>query len=260
MLDYYVLQAIAVAVRGSPKRSVVLAMDVDEIVEHWDRVVGGLAEALTFVRDECGVLVGKWLPYQTILVTMAAAWRPITDGVGPVVGARRMKMARWFWSSAFMGTYENSPNSTTERDVPDLLAWLQGGPEPTAVTTFSFDPERWRTVTPRQRALYRATIALLMRHSPMEFHEAMKLSKPIIDGKAVDDHHIFPRAYLARTGRKDTTDSVLNHTLIDRVTNIRIGARAPSDYLREMQQELGSKLSETLGVAVQPESMGVAPV
>jgi hypothetical protein len=243
---YYVLQGIAVVVRGSPKRSVVLALDVDEIVEHWDSVVRGVAEVLTLLRDECGVLVSKWLPYQTIVVTMAAAWSPIAKAVGPAVGARRMKMARWFWSSVFMGTYENSPNSTTERDVPELVEWFEGGSEPTAVATFSFDPERWRDVTPRQRALYRATIALLMRHSPMEFHEGMRLSKPIIDGKAVDDHHVFPRAFLAGTGRKGVIDSVLNHTLIDRITNIRIGGRAPSDYLKEMRGELKSRLPEIL--------------
>lgn len=39
---------------------------------------------------------------------------------------------------------------------------------------------------------------------------------------------------------------MLNHTLIDRITNIRIGGRAPSAYLAEMEAELGSDLAAIL--------------
>ncbi len=57
----------------------------------------------------------------------------------------------------------------------------------------------------------------------------------------VDDHHIFPAAYLAQSGIPGPTrDAILNRTLIDRQTNIRIGMRAPSDYLDEIRDEWGS--------------------
>lgn len=243
---YYLLQAIAMSARGSAKRSTVLSMGVPEIVDQWDQTVRGLASSLTLLRDECGVLVSKWLPYQTMLVTMASAWRGIDQAKGPAIGARRLKMGRWFWCSAFTASYENSPNSKTERDVPELLSWFDGGAEPTAVREFVFDPQRWRETTGRQRALYRSTIALLMRHSPKEFHQAKDMNKPIIDGQAVDDHHIFPRAFLAQIGHRDAVDSVLNHTLIDRTTNIRISGHPPSVYLAQMRTELGPKLDTIL--------------
>jgi hypothetical protein len=243
---YYILQAISVNVKKSPKRSVVLALDVEDIVACWDEIIIGMAESLTLLRDECGVLVDRWLPYQTMLVTMAAAWRPIKAGRGPAVGQRRAKLRRWFWCSVFSGSYENSPNTTTESDVPALTSWLEGGETPAVVASFRFDAERWRDITARQRAVYRGTIALLMRRSPRDFHDGTPLSKPIIDGRAVDDHHIFPRGWLASVGKAAAVDTVLNHTLIDKTTNILIGKRPPSSYLQEMRTKLQNDLPDIL--------------
>jgi len=50
----------------------------------------------------------------------------------------------------------------------------------------------------------------------------------------IDDHHVFPQRYLAES-MPDVSgtlrDCVLNRTLIDKKTNIRISKRPPSDYL-----------------------------
>jgi len=243
---YYILQGISTIIRKSPKRSVVLGLPVEDIVDHWDEVIVGMAESLKLLRDECGVLVARWLPYQTMLITMTAAWQPIGAARGPAVGERRAKLRRWFWCSVFSGSYENSPNTTTENDVPALRSWLEGGNVPEVVESFNFDPERWRDITGRQRASYQGTIALLMRKTPRDFHDGVPLSKPVIDGRAVDDHHIFPRGWLAAVGKASSTDSVLNHTLISKRTNILIGKRAPSAYLDEMEAALGNQLQSIL--------------
>lgn len=245
---YYVLQVIAQWQRKSPKRSAVLALDPEpDIAPNWTKAVDALASVLTMLRDECGVLVAKWLGYYTMLITLAAAWPVVNEKGGPAVGARRSKLQRWFWCTSFMGRYDNAANSNTEQDAQVLTAWLRGeGPEPEIVSAFFFDPSRWHDVTGRQRALYRTTIALSMRRSPLDFHEFKPLNKPIIDGQAVDDHHIFPRKFLSDSGQGGPVDSVINHTLIDKITNIRIGGNAPSLYLAEMREELSGALPEIL--------------
>jgi hypothetical protein len=243
---YYALQVVAMNVKKSPQRFVVLGLDIPDIVNHWDEAIEGLAQSLVLLRDQCGVLAGKWVPYETMLITMASAWRSVLAATGPAVGAMRSKLERWFWCSAFAQAYENSGNSVTEQDVPRLRRWLEGGAAPEVVASFRFDSNRWGDITVRQRALYRATMALLMRNSPRDFHNGIPLSKPVIDAHAVDDHHVFPRSYLKAQGRGKAVDSVLNHSLIDRMTNIRIGGRAPSVYLAEMEAELGDDLSAIL--------------
>lgn len=243
---YYILQVIAVLVRGTPKRSAVLNLEISNITEHWDRAVRGMAGGLEMLRDECGVLTPKWLGYATMLLTLAAVWDRVTDASGPTIGDRRAKLRRWFWCSAFSGAYDNAPNTVTEQDVVALRRWLEGGELPGVIADFSFDANRWRATSYRNRALYRSTIALTMRGAPLDFHEGRRLTKAIIDGEDVDDHHIFPRAYLEKSGQAGPVDSVLNHTLIDKITNIRIGKKAPSLYIHEMVTELGHEHAEQI--------------
>lgn len=243
---YYLLQAIALRVGKMPQRSVVAALPVSTIAEEWDAATRGMASALLMLRDECGVLTPNWLPYAPMLPTIAAAWRDVDDAHGPAAGARRLKLQQWFWASSFEGDYDNAPNSRAEADIRLLHTWLTGGDPPPVVTGFSFDPATWLDVTVRQRGLYRATMALLMRNRPLDFHQAVPLTRSVIETNAVDDHHVFPAAYLRDTGHTKHVDTVLNHTLIDRITNIRIGKKAPSVYLSEMASELGATLPAVL--------------
>ena len=39
--------------------------------------VADMAAAIALLRNECGVLVGKWLPYRPMLIPLAVAWREI---------------------------------------------------------------------------------------------------------------------------------------------------------------------------------------
>ena len=235
---YYVLQSVAVITSGSAKRSAVLKLPVENVLDEWDKVVTGMAGGLKMLRDECGVLVDRWLPYKTMLVTLGAMWHQVDQASGPAIGARRQKVRRWFWCSCFNAAYANSPNTQAEKDTLDLGAWLEGGPVPQEIENFSFDSNRWLDVTPRQRALYQSTIALLMSRGPLDFHEGKMIDRAIIEGQKVDDHHIFPRGWLADNSLDAQADTVLNHTLIDKITNIRIRKAAPGKYLSEMKAEL----------------------
>jgi hypothetical protein len=243
---YYLLQAIALRIGKKPQRGVVAALQLSDIVKEWDPAVRGVASALVMLRDQCGVLTPKWLPYAPMLPTLAAAWRDVDEAQGPAIGARLLKLQQWFWASSFEGDYDNAPNSRAEADIPLLHAWLTGGEPPPVVAKFSFDPATWLNVTVRQRGLYRATMALLMRNRPLDFHQAVPLTRSAIETNAVDDHHIFPAAYLRDKGKVSHVDTVLNHTLIDKITNVRIGKKAPSAYLSEMATELGSALPSVL--------------
>jgi hypothetical protein len=245
---YYLLQVIALRLGMSCKRSSVLAIPPDEIAREWDSAVADVAAATTLLRDECGVLISKWLPYRPMLIPLAAAWREVASAVGPVQGAMRAKLKRWFWCACFTGEYESSSASLAERDTPVLRSWLTGGPAPPVVAEFAaaWDPARWRTVTIRQQGLYRATIALTLTEHPRDFHTAAPLTQELIEASKVDDHHIFPRGYLKDIGRGSEVDSVLNHCLIDRATNNRIGKTAPSVYLGEVRETMGDDLDRVL--------------
>jgi len=243
---YYVLQVIALRRGASCKRGAVLELPAAAITSEWGDATADFAAVLRMLRDDCGVMVPKWLPYAPMLVPLTTAWRSVDTAAGPAVASLRARCQRWFWCSVFTGEYESSSISLSERDAPALKEWLEGGEEPEVVRDFEFVPERWRTITPRQQGAYRATIALLLRAEPRDFHTGVRLTPEVVGESGVDDHHVFPRGYFKDERLEYPVDTVLNHTLLDRITNIRIGKRPPSKYLADIKAELGDRLDAVL--------------
>jgi hypothetical protein len=243
---YYVLQVIALRLGASCRRRDVLSLDPTDIAREWDDACADTASAVQLLRNQCGVLVERWLPYRPMLIPLAAAWRDVGSASGPERGARRAKLKRWFWCACFTGEYESSSATLAERDTPALRSWLTGGEEPPVVTSFDWDASGWRGVTVRQKGLYRATIALMLTEQPRDFHTGEPLSHDVVEASKVDDHHVFPRGYLTGIGRANEIDSVLNHCLIDRETNGNIGKKPPSHYLGEIRSALGDDLDDVL--------------
>jgi hypothetical protein len=243
---YYVLQSIALASRKTPscKRSDVLNLAPTDITAWWQPVVSGLALGLTILRDDCKVMLPKWLPYQTMLAPLAAVLAKSGMPKTAEAGAQREELKRWFWCAVFGQAYESSPNSQSAKDVGELLAWFAGGPPPESVTTLRFDPVALRDITPRQRSTYRGMICLILGNGTgaRDFHTQAVITGKLMREEGIDDHHVFPDDFLQR--HKGVTlararDCVLNRTLIDRTTNQMISNRAPSDYMAEIRNTPG---------------------
>lgn len=250
---YYVLQAISLASRENPscKRKDILDLKPDAITNWWDRVIGGLAYGLQILQDDCHVMMPKWIPYQTMFPPLAAILAMSDDASGLDVGVVRSRVRRWIWCSVFGQMYESSPNTQATKDVIELKSWLGGGEEPESVKSFVFNPESLREVTPRQRAVYRGTMCLILgsQTGARDFHKGSLITRTLIDTEHIDDHHIFPDNFLQTTlgiTRRVDRDCIINRTLIDRNTNILISDKKPSEYLQLISNKLNSEFSEIL--------------
>lgn len=265
---YYILQVIALLEPGedkdgkvrapSVKRSAILDMKVEQACRGWNAAVNGLADALSILRDDCGVLEPGLLPYNTIVIPMGAVSATQKQITGADAGANRLKMLRWFWCSIFGQKYENAPNSQAEKDFAELQRWMKGGEPPESVSEFKFEINL-RQVKPRQRAVYRGVMALILQNGALDFHKRGKITSQLLADKKnpVDDHHIFPRAYLdGKDVSASLRDCILNRTFIDRITNRRLSKRAPSDYFGEIRAKQGvTETDETLKSHVLPQGV-----
>lgn len=250
---YYVLQGISLASRKAPscKRGDVLNLAATDIAEWWDIVVQGLAHGLTILRDDCKVVLPKWLPYQTMLAPLAAVVAKSGNPKTAEAGVRREKLKRWFWCAVFGQAYESAPNSQSAKDVTEIGAWLAGGEPPDSVNSVRFDPKALRDVTPRQRSIYRGTICLILGTGTgaRDFHTQSVITGKLMTEEGIDDHHVFPDDFLVKQKKialSRARDCILNRTLIDRTTNQMISNRPPSDYLAEIQSTAGFPFEEVL--------------
>lgn len=250
---YYVLQAISLAGKENPscKRKDVLELTADAINSWWSRVIDALAYGLQILQDDCHVKMPKWVPYQTMFPPLAAILAVTDSATGPEVGMIRSKVRKWMWCSFFGQTYESSPNTQAAKDVNEMLSWIGGGTAPESIHAFKFDPEVLREVTPRQRALYRGAMCLVLGSGSgaRDFHSGALITRNLIETAHIDDHHVFPDNYLKThmgVSRKSERDSILNRTLIDRHTNIIISDNAPSIYLEIISSNMPHELDEIL--------------
>lgn len=244
------LQVVSLRAAPDPSRAAcqktdLLQLSADDIRANWDDAVAGLCGVLRMLQDDCGVLVKRWVPYSTQLIPMAAAWPAVTAPKGAAVGANKAKLQVWFWRAIFRRDYESAANTQAAVDFRALMEWFRGGPPPGALAATPMLPD-FASVTPSQRALYNAAIALVVRNGATDFHKGNRLTPQVIADAQIDDHHVFPRGHLGNQFPTEMVNSVANRTLIDRITNIRIGKRAPSAYLADMAKELTPKALEQI--------------
>jgi hypothetical protein len=92
-------------------------------------------------------------------------------------------------------------------------------------------------------------MALILQNGALDFHKRGPITSQLIADKKnpVDDHHIFPRAFLNKHDAPAALrDCILNRTYIDRATNHRLSKRAPSDYFSEIRQKQGVQETDDL--------------
>lgn len=245
---YYILQSISLLnpnkAPSCKRKDLLKELNSKLINEYWQPAINSLNTILEILSEDCGVLIPEWLPYNTILIPMTAVWAKQKNAAGVKIGAIRNKLTRWFWCSVFSQSYENAPNSQAAKDFSELNTWMEGGPEPETVKNFSFDIDL-RETTPRQRAIYKGVICLILMKRPIDFYETTAITADLLRDRKIDDHHIFPDAYLDSQGvPKLQRDCVINKTLISRATNQRIGKRAPSEYLKDIETHIGRNILE----------------
>ncbi len=223
----------------SCKRSDLLRLTKQDIETYWYPATEYLAQTLSLLKGECGILSRRWLPYISILPPMTAALAFLEHQFrGPERGACKQKLLRWFWCSVFTQRYDTAVDSKSATDVIALRTWFSGGVEPEPVRALAasgFPAQFLREIEKQSNAIYRGVMSLLVRVGAIDFHKQVRISTLDLASEDIEDHHVFPRGYLGNKVPKTSTNCILNRTLIDAQTNKVIRSNAPSAYLQRIQ-------------------------
>lgn len=223
----------------SCKRAEILRLPLYDYKEWAEPAMLGYLRAARFLHGQM-ILTSKDVPYRTQLTPLAAILavlgdRAENDGV-------RSKLAKWFWCGVFGELYGGAIESRFASDLPQVLEWVDVGPEPTTVRDAVFNPERLLTLRSRNSAAYKGIQALLMRGGARDFRTGEVISDQIYFDEQVDIHHIFPKRWCDDNSRRippKVSDCVVNKTLLSSKTNRKIGSNAPSVYLPRLQEGAG---------------------
>lgn len=176
------------AVRAT--RQSLLDLPLEAYLKHRASVEAGFKTAARFLRQNHIYRVID-LPYQGQLVPFAAILAIIGSKFDHTVVKDRL--ARWFWCGIFGELYGSAIESRFAKDVLEVPAWLDGGPEPSTITEGRFRPERFRTLRTRLSAAYKGIHALLMAKGAIDFRSGQPFGQTVFFDEYVDIHHAFPQ-------------------------------------------------------------------
>ena len=180
--------------------------------------------------------------------------RADTDGV-------RAKLAQWYWCGVFGELYGSATETRFALDLPDVLTWIEGGPEPSTIADANFAPARLLTLRTRNSAAYKGLYALLLRDGGYDFRTGEPVDVQMYFDERIDIHHIFPQDW-CRTHHIDPKrcDSIVNKTPLTAKTNRILSGHPPSLYLSRIQKTAGidePRMAHILrSHVIDPDSLG----
>ena len=217
----------------SCKRRDILRLPLAEYRKWADEATPVLLRVVKFLHSE-RIFTARDLPYDTQLVPLTA----IMTELGSKAESHGVtnKLRQWFWCGVFGEMYGGSTETRFAYDLPDVVAWVEGGDEPRTVRESQFQAERLMTLRTRNSAAYKGLYAQQMKRGGRDFRTGTTIDVHTYVDDAVDIHHIFPKAWAAQNGIPESVaNSIVNKTTIDARTNRRIGGAAPSRYLARIE-------------------------
>lgn len=219
------------AVRAT--RQSLLDLPLEAYKSNKKRVEEGFLTAAKFLRQQ-NIFRSADLPYHTQLIPLAAILAEIGDKWEHA--EHRRKLARWYWCGIFGELYGSAVESRFAKDVMEVPAWLEGGPEPTTARDGIFRTDRLRTMRTRLSAAYKGIHTLLMREGAVDFRTGQAFSQTVFFDENVDVHHIFPEDWCKkRSIDPKTYDTIINKTPLSYRTNRILSGSAPSQYLAKLE-------------------------
>lgn len=211
--------------------------------KYWDSVCKCYKKVLDFLFKGNYILSQSWMPYENMLIPLIIFLKEIKNNDFSQINENQLSFIRyWYWSSILTQGYSSGSNETIIQDS-GVLSSIAKNEKIGDKTYFNrlkvqISKEDILTFNKKGSVIYKGILNLVNFASGglTDWTNSNKLT--IYD--KVEDHHIFPVEYL-KTSFKDNEDamgfidSVANRTLIPKITNIRIGKKSPSTYLKELE-------------------------
>jgi hypothetical protein len=232
-----VLRTLALLRGLDPKPRILIDLVPANFEADWRRAAAAIERALELITlvgpDGFGVFAEKWLPGFG-LIPILAALRAEID-MRKLGEQERANLRRWYWCNVFMERYSSAVESKSRKDYLEMTRhWFEGKPEPEvfreAQNWIGAPGFRIRGSASYASAVYSGVFCLLAIRNARDW-----LRGEDIRLQELQDHHIFPQAYLKRheiTKRVDI-NTIANRTLISNETNGKIKDKAPAEYLAD---------------------------
>ncbi len=250
---------------GKVDRGYILkTLDHRHFDRYWDDVTAHYRRCLDFLYDNRWIVSQNWIPYPNMLIPLIAFLNSLGSDFSQMTQNQRDDLEAWYWCSIFAERYSVNSNEVVSKDSKFLARMAKGQQLDDRALIYELRPKIERaddllSVTQKGSALYKGTLNFI--NYKTDGLKDWKNTSRLSFNSDIHDHHIYPKQYIADLHGKDSVesglvDSVVNRTLIPKITNIKIGKKSPSDYMKQLQKD-NSNLSRSLESHLIPHSEGL---
>lgn len=221
---------------------------------YWDEVTKWYRHSLEYLYKNNFLISQSWMPYENMLIPMIIFLRELGGGFDNINEEQSKFLKYWYWASIFSQRYTGSSNEKIVTDCKILTQIAKNykisnryffGKISKSQVTVSDDLFSY---TKKINSIYKGVLNLL-NYEVGGFID-WKSTDKLLFTNDLEDHHIFPKDYIAKCLKnddnvQDKVDCVLNRTLIPKLLNIKIGSRPPSEYLKSVAKE-NSNIKQSL--------------
>jgi hypothetical protein len=256
----------AIAYIRAAERGGQVKIDRSHILEHleaedfqqlWDDVCTHYAAVLHYLDAQHYILAQEWMPSENMIIPLIIFLREIGGTFDRMNEEQRKFIEFWYWASVFANRYSTATNEVIINDSQALSQIARGERISQRgyfrrLRSLITEPADLYSYTRRASLTYRGVLNLIA-YAASGLHDWSSTQRISIKMTQLDDHHIYPRAYIASRPELDIdndeaeqlVDCVANRTLIPKLLNIRIGRRPPHDYLSELRQIKNPQLANS---------------
>ncbi len=212
---------------------------------YWDDICKLYIDVLEYLHKNNFTVTHAWIPHTNMLIPLIMFLDKLPCKQFSQMKQEQVEFIRyWYWASIFSQRYTGgATNEVIIKDCKILESIAQGKKivDSKYFRSFKSAIERYEDLymySKKGSALYKGILTLI-NYSAGGLLDWENNSK-ILFTKKVDDHHIFPKAYLQSGALEEDeielADCVVNRTLIPKITNIKIGKKPPSRYMKEINR------------------------
>lgn len=233
--------------------------DRDELKAIIADVEKGARSAVDFLATHIRVPRPAALPYANQFAVLTELFRRATTPTP----AQFEAIERWFWRTTLSGYFGGWNTGEMSRDYASLVAFVDGANDIKVNAALPRD-DLWRVTQFRSNSAVSKMLALILSYEdPQDILTGQRIDarKSLAWGNDKEFHHFFPRDYLKGAGRTPSeANSAANIVLLTSASNIRISNRAPSDYLAQVEKEIGrdALIQRLSTLLVTPEALVAA--
>ena len=226
-------------------------LDTKSIEYLTDRTKNALKKSVDVLHTQFGIHNWDFLSYEAIILIVTH----IFDEIKELTPDQTSRLRQWFWRSSFGERYKIGGENFVSKDlanVKDFVLHNNGKCDDFGAIP---SPGDWRSISfksnvSRSRAFI---LALASKHPRNLFNGTLiDVDDALSHYNKKEYHHVYPRAFLARSKLHLNSNALTNLIMITSSSNKAISDRDPIEYLPSIAKSLGSESDNVFGSNLLP--------